>query len=73
MTKGDNASVILLPMGVERGQINKFVQKLEDNLLTDEKSCFTLFNRPLLQKIETLIVIGINTQIPTPRRKVNND
>lgn len=37
MTKGDNASVILLPMGVERGQINKFVQKLEDNLQTDEK------------------------------------
>ena len=40
MTKGDNASVILLPMGVERGQINKFVQKLEDNPQTDEKNLF---------------------------------
>lgn len=40
MTKGDNTSVILLPMGVERGQINKFVQKLEDNLQTDEKKLF---------------------------------
>ncbi len=40
MTKGDNASIIWLSMGVERGEINKFVQKLEDNLQTDEKNLF---------------------------------
>ena len=40
MTKGDNASIIWLSMGVERGEINKFVKKLEYNIQTDEKNLF---------------------------------
>lgn len=37
MTKGNNTSVILLPMGVKREKINQFAQELENKLETDEK------------------------------------